>query len=278
MQASPGCVHRHQVVINFSSNRCYTKPVHPRILHAACGPRIVFSVPVDADVDSRPDCYRVHKEWCPDAEEELKDVLAFRLSLDPAATGKIIKYAKHYEANIYKNPARVLCRIESWLPLEEEFPGTDVRRLLALNPQLITYKAPALRAKLTGLLTTFQLQDDTSKLAQYTTRCSTLLTRSTESISEHINLLQSCLGADVAPAVIGRYPELLSRDAKGLVAAFDELATALGGNVYTAQRMVNSNPALLKQRNVGERLEQLASTVNISVEDVRICLTPLHAV
>lgn len=278
MRTPPGVVQPRSVVFIRSLNFERLKFLPSRLGQSACAPpRIVFSAPLDDSVETRPDCYHIYKSWCPEAEAELEDVLGSRLGLGPTATTKIIKYAKHYEANIYKNPARVLCRVESWVPLEGEFPGTDVRRLLTLNPQLITYKASTLRRKLRHLTHIFQLNDDTSKLARYTTRCSALLTRSNESISQHVQSLQSFLGADLAPAVVARYPELLSRDASGMAAAFSELTAALGGNVHTAKRMVNSNPALLKQRRLQERLERLAATVSISAEDVRLCSLPCTA-
>lgn len=259
-----------RLIVRASADRPCTHPALSPLSQAECGAKIVFSVPLEDSVGPRPDCYHVYKVWCQDVEAELEDVLACRLSLDPAATSKVIKYARNYEASIYKNPARVLSRVQSWLPLEAEYPGTDVRRLLALNPQLITYKAAALRTKLEALVDIFQLQER-SKLGQQITRCSAFLTRSKESIAQHVQSLQSFLGTEGAAAAVSRYPELISRDASLLKTNFTELATVLGGNANTARRMVCSNPSLLKYSDIGGRLARLGSSMDIPVQEVRLC-------
>eukprot|EP00892_Ulva_mutabilis_P000844 jgi/Ulvmu1/10760/UM068_0050.1 len=267
MQILHGRIYWHRPIHRGAADRSRAQAALSLHADAECNPKIVFSVSLEESVDSRPDCYHIYKEWCRDVEVELEDVLASRLSLDPAATSKVIKYARSYEAAIYKNPARVLSRVQSWMPLEAEYPGTDVRRLLALNPQLISYKTATIRAKLEAIADIFELQDR-SKVAQRITRCSAFLTRSTQSLAKQVHSLRSVLGTEGATAAVSKYPELVSRDADVLKTNFAELAAVLDGDISTAQRMVGSNPSLLKYRDISSRLQQLAVSMDVSVQEV----------
>lgn len=264
----------HSCVPSAPLGRPRIRPGPLLVARAECRPTVVFSVPLEDSTHPRPDCYHVYSLWCQDVEAELEDVMSYRLSMDAAATRKVIKYARNYEASIYKNPARVLSRVQSWMPLEVEYPGTDVRRLLALNPQLISYKASALRAKLEAVVEVLQLHDR-SKLAQIITRCSALLTRSSESLERHVQSLRAILGADGANTAICRYPELISRDVSVLTSNFRQLAEVLDGNVHAAQRMVSSNPSLLKYTDTSDRMARLARTADIPMQDVCLFLLSL---
>lgn len=44
-------------------------------------PKIQFSIPLNS-LDTRPDCYRVYKEWCDEVEDDLRTVCTRCVSLN----------------------------------------------------------------------------------------------------------------------------------------------------------------------------------------------------
>lgn len=238
--------------------------------------KVQFSVPLHS-LETRPDCYRVYKVWCDDVEDDLRTVCTSQLGLGLPETARIVKAARehHTVISIFLNPARVLARVYSWRPLEQELTGPDISitplglaaELFATQPTLISQTSLTLQRKVQHLKQVLEVHRNVDKLSHSIRRRPQLLQRSTTAMSAVFETLSERLGPDTASKTLIRYPELFSRSPDTIANSFSALVDEVGAQV--AVRMVVSNPSVLVRKDMAARFVRVSTALDLPSEQAR---------
>lgn len=178
----------------------------------------------------------------------------------------------HTVIGIFLNPARLLARVYSWRPLEQELTkceaGTPLTaELFATQPTLISQTTRSLQRKVQHIKHLLDDQCDVEKLTMSIRRRPQLLQRSTTAVSAVFEVVSAKLGHDGAAKALLMYPELFSRSPKTIGSSFDALEAEVGAQV--AVRMVVSNPSVIVRKDVAARFLRVSTSFDLPPEQVR---------
>lgn len=178
----------------------------------------------------------------------------------------------HPVISIFLNPARVLARVYSWRPLEQELAGyvknstSLAAELFANQPTLISQTSLSLQKKVQHLKHVLNVHCPVEKLANAIRRRPQLLQRSTTAISAVFETLSEMLGEDCAAKTLLRYPELFSRAPETIQNSFSALEAEVGA--AAAVRMVVSNPSVLVRKDTAARFVRVSTALDLPPEQV----------
>lgn len=241
-------------------------------LHPAREPRIRFSVPLNS-LETRPDCYRVYKEWCDDVEDDLRTICTKQMGLGLAQTRRVLHAARehHTVIRLFLNPARILSRVYSWRLVEQELTGSTkstpfAAELFAALPTLISQTSGNLLKKAQHIKQLLDAHCTGDEILASIKRRPQLLQRSKTAITTIFHTLSDWLGEEVAAKTLLRYPELVSRSPKTIEKCFKALKDEVGPEV--AVRMVSSNPSALVRKDMADRWVRVRDVLNLPPDQV----------
>ena len=74
--------------------------------------RIVFSIPLDYELEEVEDFYRVYPQWCPDLQTDLGRIWKHQLHVPPQQVAKFLRYAREHSdcCRVFLNPGKLKSR------------------------------------------------------------------------------------------------------------------------------------------------------------------------
>lgn len=200
--------------------------------------------------------------------------LCRQLGLGLPETRRIVHAAKehHTVIGIFLNPRRLLARVYSWRPLEQELTKCEAStplaaELFATQPTLISQTTLTLQRKVQHIKKLLDVHCDVEKLTNSIRRRPQLLQRSTAAVSALFETLRTKLGHEGAAKVLLMYPELFSRSPNTIRSSFVALEAEVGAQ--TAVRMVVSNPSVIVRKDVPARFVRVSTAFDLPPEQVR---------